>query len=163
MRTLLRTRAVGSVLLGLATAAAPAGHATASGSARGPRPAACTITDGTSTNGGATRGANPVKYEFGNSPYVGARFDSCADVIKVYYGGYTAESLTHYNVTRGFGSYSAAHTQSELKAGPAMVWTVTPRDHFYETFTVQGCRRGSFLRPSSCTRWSPTITVKTPR
>jgi hypothetical protein len=107
------------------------------------------------------RGADPKRYEFGNSPYVGARYDSCADVIKVYYGGYVAGSFTHYNVRRALASIPFRGGQSELQEGPARVWTIAPLDPYFEEFTVQGCVRGKFPRPSSCTRWSPTVRVST--
>ncbi len=151
MRTTLRALA-GMALLGLVATAAPVGPAAASGqSTRTSYAAACKINDGVATTGSQV-GANPVRYEYGNSPYVGARYNSCTDVIKVYFGGYT--NLTHYNVIYGSRQY-------ELAAGPAKVWTVTPPSYdTWVTFSVQGCIRGSWPQPSRCTRWSPTLYVQ---
>ena len=117
---------------------------------------ACTIYDGYATTG-EKWGANPPKYEYGNSPYVGARYNSCSDVIRVYYGGYT--NLTHYNVL------DRVRGQRELKAGANMVWTVTPyaSTDYWESFSVQGCVRGKWPNPSKCTRWSPTVWVHVTR
>ena len=120
-------------------------------SSRTPHTAACTINDGVASTGSQV-GANPIRYEYGNSPYVGARYNSCADVVKVYYGGYT--NLTHYNLASLF-------SQREVAAGPRMVVTVTPDfvGSHLATYSVQGCIRGSWPRPSRCTRWSPTVQV----
>jgi hypothetical protein len=150
MRRILRTATVVSAVLaaGALTAAsgdaAPAAHHTLK---------ACIINDGDAETG-EKFGSDPPKYEYGNSPYLGVRYNSCSDVIKVYYGGYT--DLTHYNVM------SNLRRQQELKAGPKMVWTVTPYfatgDH-WERFAVQGCIRGNWPNPSKCTRWSPTVWI----
>ena len=142
----------GSALLGVVATAAPAGlpAAAVEPSTRTSHASTCKINDGVATTGSPV-GANPVRYEYGNSPYVGARYNSCTDVIKVYFGGYT--NLTHYNVIHGSRQY-------ELAPGPARVWTITPASWDYVvTFRAQGCVRGDWPQPSRCTRWSPTVFV----
>ena len=148
MRNALRATAIATVVLGLALSAPTAGHAAEKKLPQRAPAAPCKVSDGWATSG-VSWGSNPPKYEYGNSPYVGAQYNSCTDVTRVYYGGYS--NLTHYNVIYGSRQY-------ELRAGPRMVWTVTPAsfDH-QDTFTVQGCIRGSWPNPSSCTRWSPTV------
>jgi hypothetical protein len=141
MRTPLRS-ALLCALVGFTTVLAPVASANA---------APCTNTDGTATTG-ATRGSNPVKYYYGNSPYVGARYNNCLDVIKIYYGGYS--KADYYNI-REVNGY-----QSEHAAGANMVWTASyqedPGRHDV-TYIVQACNRGGVFQPSTCTRWSPTV------
>ena len=151
MRTTLRGLA-GCVLLGGVATAASIGQSAVAvePSTRTAHTSTCKINDGVATTGSPV-GANPVRYEYGNSPYVGARYNSCTDVIKVYFGGYT--NLTHYNVIRGARQY-------ELAPGPARVWMITPASWDYvATFSAQGCVRGDWPQPSRCTRWSPTVSV----
>ena len=155
MRRILRTATVTSAVLAAAALTAPSGEA-APATHAGPQ--ACIINDGYATTG-VKWGSNPPKYEYGNSPYLGAQYNSCSDVIKVYYGGYT--NLTHYNAIYGYGS---GH-QAELKPGAAMVWTRTPYSSgdYWERFAVQGCIRGTWPNPSKCTRWSPEVWVHVQR
>jgi hypothetical protein len=167
MRT-TRRALIGSALLVLAVTGVPAGQTAATGHSTNDRRAApCKINDGIATTG-ASVGDNPVRYEYGNSPYLGARYNSCLDVIKVYYGGYdpgVPRGVTHYNVIRHaqVGSYPPIRFgQGELRATTTrMVWTVTPRPNanHVASFTVQACRKGPVDVSSTCTRWSPTVRV----
>jgi hypothetical protein len=129
--------------------------------------AACTTTEGTSSNGGNKVGSNPVKFEFSDSPYLGVRFDSCRNVITVHYGGYSS-GITHYNVRYDNPGhfFGTPDKQIEVAPGAARVLTVSagpyqsPRGYQRVDFMVQGCRRGSGLFSSSkCTRWSPLVGV----
>jgi hypothetical protein len=115
------------------------------------RPAGpCIVRDGTATSG-VKVGSNPPRYEYGNSPYLGVRYDSCADVFKIHYGGYTG--ITHYNLRINLG-------QRELRPREAGVLTMTPIFvPSSSTFAVQACKRGGLFERSSCTRWSPTVTI----
>jgi hypothetical protein len=153
MRTTLSGLA-GCALLALVASTPTVGQPATAAEPNPPTPdaAACRINDGTSSTG-SPRGANPVRYEYGNSPYVGARYNSCLDVIKVYFGGYT--NLTHYNLKSFF-------SQREMAPGPYRVATWTPEfpGNYVDTFTVQGCVRGGFPPHSHCTRWSPTVHVR---
>ena len=129
--------------------------------------AVCRLVDGTSPTG--TRfGSSPVKYEYGNSPYMGVRFDSCGDVLRLYYGGYTGN--THYNLRftnpdPRLGD--ADRKQIEVSSGAARVYTLTAAPYHTETgggrrffVAVQACSRGTGLfSTSTCTRWSPTVNV----
>lgn len=129
----------------------------------GPTAQACTIRDGTASTG-ARVGRAPIRYEYGNSPYVGVRYDSCADVVKVYFGGYTG--ITHYNLRYTESDRvplrGGTWFQMELGPGTARVFTMTARssEPHWNTYSVQACRRGGLFERSSCTRWSPTVAVR---
>ena len=92
-----------------------------------PSQAACGVTDGTSSGAqlGTRVGSNPVRFKFADSPYMGVRFDSCANVLRAYYGGWTGN--THYNLRYdGGGPYIAPPAkQIQLAPGPARVWTLS--------------------------------------
>lgn len=127
--------------------------------------AACTIRDGTASTG-VRVGRAPIRYEYGNSPYLGVRYDSCADVVKVYFGGYTG--ITHYNLRykesdrHPFNCGGCRFSQMEFGPGTARVWTMTARspEPHLNTYSVQACKRGGLFESSSCTRWSPTVTIR---
>jgi hypothetical protein len=118
---------------------------------------ACIVRDGT-PSGGRSRGGSPPRYEFDTSPYVGVRYDSCGRSFKIYYGGYTG--VTHYNLCHSKLGYPCL--QLEMRATAAGVYTMFVNDDdkkLPHLFAVQACKRGGFLQPSSCTSWSPTVTV----
>jgi hypothetical protein len=107
--------------------------------------------DARATEGQEIAGS-PKKYEFGDSPYIGARYDKCARLLKIYFGGYNG--ITHYNIRYDSGN------QYELAPHERGVWSPKHGDSLYEIgrkFSVQACKRGSGLSSSSCTRWSPVI------
>ena len=110
----------------------------------------CTVNNGRAYSGRAI-GGSPPRFEYDNSPYLGARYDSCGDSVKLYYGGYTG--ITHYNIRWG-------NTQREVGPGQARVLTLNA-SQFGEgdvDFVVQACKRGSGpFSTSSCTRWSPPV------
>ncbi|KPI20620.1 hypothetical protein OV450_0086 [Actinobacteria bacterium OV450] len=112
----------------------------------------CFFRDGTTTGGGMNTGGTPPRFAYGNSPYLGAQFDSCGDVVRIYYGGYNA---THYNI-RYVSPTSGRWVQQELGGGSRQVWTITAQAGDYN-FVIQACNRGGALSRSSCTRWSPQI------
>ncbi|MFF1479132.1 hypothetical protein ACFVYD_16485 [Streptomyces sp. NPDC058301] len=125
------------------------------GSASGQSPdlkKGCFFRDGTAPNGGSDTGGTPPRFQYGNSPYLGAQLDSCGDVVRVYFGGYNS---THYNI-RYVSPTSGRWVQQELAGGPRRVWTITAEAGDYN-FVVQACNRGGALSHSSCTRWSPQI------
>jgi hypothetical protein len=134
-----------SGLTALPAAAQPQSHAAAA--------ARCTIRDGTSPTGGRI-GSNPTKYRYGNSPYLGVRYNSCQDTFRVYYGGYTT-NLTHYNLRW----YHAGWHQTEMRPFQNGLHTMTAIHSSVIPFLVQACNRGGILQRSSCTRWSPTVTL----
>ncbi|GAA3058399.1 hypothetical protein GCM10010464_23710 [Pseudonocardia yunnanensis] len=147
----IRTR----VLLGLASLMTVGGVIAAPSASAAPCAAG---TPGQYVDGFATEGqeipGSPKRYEFGDSPYVGVRYDRCLQTIKVYFGGYTG--ITHYNISPGWGP------QLELAPLERGVWTagrnfrpLPPRDTLH--FSVQACKRGGFLGRSTCTAWSPVV------
>jgi hypothetical protein len=68
--------------------------------------------------------------------------------------------LRHY--FPGYFGSSDHWRQFEVGATAAGVYTM-PADATLKTdiskFTVEGCKRGGVFQPSSCTSWSPTVTV----
>lgn len=145
--------AVGGLLAGLATPAAAA-------------PAGCIVRDGTAT-AGVNIGGKPTRWEYGNSPSIGVRFDSCADVFKVYVGGYSG--ITHHNIRYSY--FAPLKHEGQVEVGPkpggyyisASPHLLPPGHKQAITFSVQACKRGGFLQSSSCTRWSPPVTVNVTR
>lgn len=114
--------------------------------------AACFVRDGVASDGREV-GRNPFRYDYGNSPYLGVRFENCADVVRIHFGGYTG--ITHYNLRDMRGS------QRELSPREKGVLTITPpRGVRKYSWTVQACKRGGTFEKSSCTRWSPAVEVK---
>jgi len=116
--------------------------------------AACVVRDGVGTTGREIEG-NPRRYKYDDSPYLGARFDSCGDSIKIYFGGSTG--MTHYNLRHGTGH------QQELSPRKAGVLTIASPSGYQGrnySFAVQACNRGGTFQPSSCTRWSPSVVVR---
>lgn len=125
------------------------------------RAAACLIRDGDSRSGRRV-GSNPVRYEYANSPYVGVRYDSCGDVLKIYHGGF--RGITHYNI-RYYTAAPNSTKQVESGPGTARVYTLSasPFNGYRFSVAVQGCKRGGTFESSSCTRFSPTVGVPVTR
>jgi hypothetical protein len=160
MRTTMRAF-IGSALITFSLAVVSAGQTVAAEEQSATtRSAPCNINDGRAVSGSPV-GSNPTRYEFGNSPYVGARYNSCTDVIQVYFGGgigLVNPWPTHYNVIYGWQS---GRRHYEFRASSdRMVWTVTPLSYNYvASFHVQACYRATVSSRSTCTRWSPNIDV----
>ncbi|GHF71156.1 hypothetical protein GCM10010218_60620 [Streptomyces mashuensis] len=100
MRVLSRgrplTAACAAALLGAGLICAPG----AAAAAVGHTPASLCVTRPPHTGfppaGGTDIGGSPPRYQSGNSPYLGARFDSCPSTVRAYYGGYAGTGLFHY-------------------------------------------------------------------
>ena len=152
MRTPHRSALV-CALVGFTTVLAPAATAHADEGAPAAHAAACTHVDGTATSG-ATLGSNPVKYEYGNSPYAGARYKSCLDVVSIYYGGYTS-GVDYYNIRYDNGD------QGQFSAAtPNMVFSFEPNGGVNRyVFAIEACKKGGVFQKSACTRWSPTVSL----
>lgn len=120
------------------------------------RASACITLDGTARNA-LTYGSNPTRYKYSGSPYLGMRYNSCAGTIRVYYGGFNG--VTHYNLKPVYPNT----TQLEVAGGLRRVLTRNETDWGLRGFTVQGCSRGGLFSSSTCTRWSPTVTILIPR
>jgi hypothetical protein len=114
---------------------------------------ACTIRDGRSPTG-TPWGKNPTKYEYPDSPYIGARYNSCTGKVVIYYGGYLDEppglNFYHLRLTNG--------EQTRVPPGEARIWTINAPGWPSMGIFTQACKQ-QFGRPSVCTRWSPTVTV----
>jgi hypothetical protein len=138
-----------ATVLSLTAAASPASTAQQVGPAR----ASCTVTDGKADQGQRI-GGNPVRFQYPDSPYLGARLDRCTGKIYLYYSqnpdlGYA----THYNIRWGTNQY-------EARGGYNRKFTFNdPRDPRpgIHTFMVQACIDGGFLESDTCGRWSPEV------
>lgn len=117
--------------------------------------AGCVVRDGTA-GAGQRVGGKPARFEYGDSPYVGTRYNSCEGTVKIYYGGYT--NITHYNVI-------VNGRQRETRAGERLVLTVPVNPGSPVSVQAQACQLGEWVivarKPSSCTRFSPPVTVQT--
>lgn len=145
------------IVLGLAGIMAFGGLIVAPGASAAPCPAGgpAQYVDAVATVGQEITGS-PKRYEFGDSPYIGARYDKCLQTYKVYYGGYSG--ITHYNLRPSWGP------QVELAAHERGVWTAPKHARNWPQsdlrFTVQACKRGGFLERSSCSAWSPEVSFR---
>ena len=146
MSVLMRRRAVtavsAAVLLATGALVAPATGAQAA-------PAAgCYTRDGFPPKGGTNTGGTPPRYKFSDSPYVGATYESCENVIKLYFGGYS--SAEHYRITWQADTGDWQVTRGN--PGARKVWTLQAPGYDYN-FRVQACNG------SACTRSSPLLYV----
>jgi len=153
------TVAACAVLLAAGVAVAPAAGATqrsgAPTAAKAPA-AACTYVDGLAYDGIRLRGV-PPRWKYGNSPYGGARFDRCGDVVRFYYGGYGGtKKLDYYELRYGISPNQILRTYRDYTQGSNRIATVTARHNegYYTSYTLQV--RACNL-PAACTRWSPLV------
>jgi hypothetical protein len=111
--------------------------------------AAC-VKDGVAEDGREV-GANPYRYKFDGSPYLGVRWDQCGDSITLYYGG--TSGMTHYNLRDVHGSQIRLRNfaNGQLRFPP-------PRERSY-WWIVQACKEGGVFTKTSCTRWSPAVAI----
>jgi hypothetical protein len=154
----------GATGIALADTPSPAqSNVAASAQQPGAMPAAgCFTRDGTAPDGRRV-GANPIRFDYPDSPYAGARYDSCKGVVRIHFGGYVS-GVTHYNM-RVNGQ------QRETRAGESLLIDQRVNPGAPVSVNVQACTRGSVVdmpwplpdvtRPSSCTRFSPLVTVQT--
>ncbi|MGW7263407.1 hypothetical protein [Streptomyces sp. NPDC054842] len=103
--------------------------------------------------GGTNIGGSPNRYQWSNSPYIGARYNRCNGYVYVIYGGYRA---THYNVR--WAAPGGPWEQSELSASKGL-WK-WPARHGDYNLMIQACNRGTFSG-SKCTAWSPQLYLNT--
>jgi hypothetical protein len=155
----------GTTGIALADTPLPAQQQNAAVSAQQPGavPAAACFTRDGSARDGRRVGANPIRFDYPDSPYVGARYDSCQGVVRIHFGGYVS-GVTHYNVRVNGG-------QVETRAGEALLITRQVGPGGPVSIDAQACTRGRIITPvpgfppirerSSCTRFSPLVTVQT--
>ncbi|TDU73645.1 hypothetical protein [Streptomyces sp. KS 21] len=110
----------------------------------------CYSRNGFPTKGGNNIGDTPPRYKFSNSPYIGARYDSCENAITVYFGGTSRTDTTHYTM-HWSGDAGGWHDQ-KMHNGAHRMWTIEAPGNDYN-FLVQACNG------NACTRWSPQIYV----
>ncbi|MGW0393133.1 hypothetical protein ACWDYJ_19995 [Streptomyces sp. NPDC003042] len=110
---------------------------------------------------GTRLNATPPRWKYGNSPYLGTRFDRCGDVVTIHYGGYPKAS--YYKVA---WSINCPKGSFEKKYGPGKAFKLvltaahcrTTQDS-YTTYEVQvaACTRHTPPAKDTCTRWSPRV------
>ena len=92
-------------------------------------------------------------YEYGGSPYVGARYDRCQRQLEVYYGGY-ASNTTHYNIRLFDGTLiKVPFYKGDGVWHPPVVSAKNPGYHF----SVQACNGPANTK--NCTRFSPVVVM----
>jgi hypothetical protein len=147
---------------GLAATGAPVSTAAGSKSTPVAKAAACyTATDGYSNSGTRVAGV-PARWEYGTSPYIGARYNQCSDTLSVYYGGYTG--IDYYNLRWNQDGAVGTPRNNQAELGPGLRRVArfgSDRVGGRLLLNVQACNRGGFLQSSSCTRWSPTLRFHT--
>ncbi|WP_188187758.1 hypothetical protein [Nonomuraea sp. SYSU D8015] len=148
----LAVAVMASTLMGAGLLSASATSAGAVTTAQASTADPCVIRDGTSSKGYRV-GSNPTRYTYDDTPYLGARYNSCTNKVTLYYGGYSAAPGYYYNLRTGAGA------QWEVQPGSARKYTMRAPGGTYMTAMVQLCRRGELLHRSTCTRWSPQVRV----
>ncbi|HTK63632.1 MAG TPA: hypothetical protein VL595_14700 [Pseudonocardia sp.] len=119
-----------------------------------PKPKTCVGDDGIALSG-TKMGGSPARFKFANSPYLGARWDTCQHAVVLHFGG--MKSADAYNIringkqreVGGGGGdrvFSISDSDKDMPEGIAGI-------------TVQACNKGGFLSSSSCTAWSPEVRV----
>ncbi|MFK8911387.1 hypothetical protein [Streptomyces sp. YS-3] len=157
-----RTPALLCTALMMATGLALApGAAAAQTSATAPQ-RQCTVRDGyppEERNTGV--GGTPTKYKHTRSPYIGGRYDRCANTLKLYYGGYSSPQFAYYEV-------SYAHPTGrdwvswQVRMGPDRVATWNNPEIGSWNFKVRACAQSiDEGQGRNCTGWSPQLFVYT--
>ncbi|UUU26512.1 hypothetical protein [Streptomyces sp. DSM 40750] len=145
-----------AILLGSCLALAP-GVAQAQSPAAAPQ-GLCTHRDGYPPDGGTNMGGTPSRYQWRNTPYVGARFDGCTDTLKLYYGGYSRPGYSYYEVRYTNEARHGWRTW-QLPMGERRVSTIEGPAHGSWNFKVRACASSiddaQGARP--CTGWSPQL------
>lgn len=113
----------------------------------------CTTRDGFPPAGGTNIGGVPNRYKYGSTPYVGARFDGCANTLKLYYGGYSSP-WDYYEVRYTYPGQLGWFTW-RLTMGERRVSTVNGPAHGDWNFKVRACAYG--IDEPGCTGWSPQL------
>ncbi|MCZ0988941.1 hypothetical protein O1M54_30545 [Streptomyces diastatochromogenes] len=144
----------------LVSVASTGGTATAA-EVRGPAsvPAAqCTYRDAFPPGGGTNTGGIPNRYQYANSPYAGARFDSCADSLQIYYGGFSNPRYAYYEIAYTYPSQLGWYRWVDRGMG-RRIWSVRPpitRGDW--NFKVRACANTiDSPGPGTCTAWSPQL------
>ncbi|MFI1972196.1 hypothetical protein [Streptomyces cinnamoneus] len=113
-------------------------------------------------DGGTNTGGVPPRYQWGKSPYLGARFDSCPNRVRVYYGGYSGTGFLHYTyyVMRYTTPDELGWKTANLTIGEHRVWTFNSASSGDWNFKVKACFNAPVQgggERAICTDWSPQI------
>jgi hypothetical protein len=124
----------------------------------------CIIRDGTSSTGVAT-GSNPTRWKYSDTPYIGARYNSCTNKVSFHYGGYPYAKPNRplqsrwYNLRLTTGQqYEQPTKQSESAEGERRVAYMVAPNRASIGVSAQFCTGGVPLA-AHCTRWSPVVQV----
>ncbi|MFJ4523949.1 hypothetical protein ACIP4Y_23850 [Streptomyces sp. NPDC088810] len=155
MRRSFTTVAAAAVLL--LSVASVDGVATAAEQAKAPGsvPAGCAYRDAYPPDGGTNIGGVPTRYKHTYTPYAGARFDACANTLKVYYGGYSSPRYAYYEISYTYPSGRSWYSW-RMAMGERQVATVSGPAHGDWNFKVRACAHSIDEGPS-CTGWSPQL------
>ncbi|MCX5380419.1 hypothetical protein [Streptomyces sp. NBC_00091] len=141
-------------------AAAP-GAAAAQAAATAPE-RQCTIRDGYPPAARNTSiGGTPTKYKYTNSPYVGGRYDSCSQTLKLYYGGYASPRWAYYEVSYTYPTGREwDRWQGRMGENRIVTWNSPERGSW--NFKVRACAQAiDDAQGRNCTSWSPQLFVYT--
>jgi hypothetical protein len=134
--------------------AASAAQRSAPASAKAPA-AACTYQDGIAYQG-IRHDRVPPTWQYANTPYAGSRFDSCADVVRFYYGGFPR--LDYYELRYTVISPNeVVHTYRDYTSGGNRVTTIKASHTTLSTFTYYILEVRACNLPAACTGWSPKV------
>jgi hypothetical protein len=117
----------------------------------------CAYRDAYPPGGGTSLGGTPERFEYADTPYAGARFDGCANTLKLYYGGYSSSRYGYYEVRYTYPSQLGWYSW-RLRMGEYRVATVDAPARGDWNFKVRACV-GTIdeARPGHCTAWSPQL------
>lgn len=102
------------------------------------------------------RTSNPSSWQTGNSPWLGAIFFACQDVISL---DYQPSSGSRYDFYQVRWSRPGLSEQQFSTTNQDSVDFTNARFRTTYSFKVQGCNNGFW--GSDCTGWSPTVAVAT--
>ncbi|MEV7812553.1 MULTISPECIES: hypothetical protein [Streptomyces] len=117
----------------------------------------CAYQDAYPPGGGTDLGGTPKRFKYADTPYAGARFDECANTLRVYYGGYSSPRYTYYEVRYTYPSRPGWYSW-QLRMGEYRVATVDAPARGDWNFKVRACAGAiDEAGPGSCTAWSPQL------
>lgn len=117
----------------------------------------CASEDAYAPGGGTDLGGTPKRFKYADTPYAGARFDGCANTLRVYYGGYSSPHYSYYEVRYTYPSRLGWYSW-QLRMGEYRVATVDAPARGDWNFKVRACAGAiDEAGPGHCTGWSPQL------